>query len=91
MSVGHAARLFEEAGITTVIIAVKAFEEVLKSMHLPRVLLTDHPMGRPIGPPMKSEYHMRVIAAALAMIDEATTCKSIRLYEGTYVPESFDM
>lgn len=90
MSVGHAARLFEEAGIATVIIAVRAFEDVLKSMCLPRVLLTDHPMGRPIGPPMDSEYHLQVISAALAMVEEVSSCGSIRFYKGKYLPKRFD-
>ncbi len=86
MSVGHAARLFEEAGIAAVIIAVNAFEEVLRSMCLPRILLTDHPMGRPVGPPRDGEYHLRVISTALSMIEEASEPGTIRHFEGRYVP-----
>jgi hypothetical protein len=86
MSVGHAARLFEEAGITTVIIAVKAFEEVVRSMCLPRVLLTDHPMGRPVGPPMDLEYQTRVVSAALTMIEECTQPGSVQYFDGRYLP-----
>lgn len=86
MSVGHAARLFEEAGIATVIIAVKTFEELLRSMCLPRVLLTDHPMGRPVGPPMALRYQTRVVSAALSMIEECTKPGSVRHFDGRYLP-----
>ena len=86
MSVGHAARLFEEAGIATVIIAVKAFEDLLKSMCLPRVLLTDHPLGRPIGPPGDLEYQTRVVSAALTMLAESSKPGTIRNFEGRYQP-----
>lgn len=87
MSVGHAARLFEEAGIATVIIAVKAFEETLSSMSLPRVLLTDHPMGRPVGPPHAKEYQIEVVSAALSMLDNASKAGTIQLFEGKYRPK----
>lgn len=88
MSVGHAARLFEAAGIATVIIAVKAFEDTLASMSLPRVLLTEHPMGRPVGPPHDREYQIEVVSAALKMLEDASGVGSIRLYEGKYRPKS---
>jgi len=86
MSVGHAARLFEEAGIATVIIAVKAFGEMLSSMSLPRVLLTNHPMGRPVGPPMDRENQTEVVSAALDMLEDTSQGASIRLFDGKYRP-----
>jgi hypothetical protein len=86
MSVGHAARLFEKAGIATVIIAVKAFGEMLASMSLPRVLLTNHPMGRPVGPPMDREYQTEVVSAALDMLEDTSQGGSIRLFDGKYRP-----
>ncbi|MCP4688041.1 MAG: hypothetical protein GY859_08330, partial [Desulfobacterales bacterium] len=51
MSVGHVARLLEESGIATVIVAVQAFETRMRMMALPRTVLTPHLIGRPFGAP----------------------------------------
>ena len=71
MSVGHVARILEEAGIATVVIAVRAFRRRLQDMSVLRLLVTDWPMGRPIGPPGASEWQRRVVAAALRLLHEA--------------------
>ena len=80
MSVGHVARLFESAGIATVIIAVEAFENRMRMMSLPRVLLTPFLLGRPIGPPEDRETHQTVIEAALDLLETADSNGSIRRF-----------
>lgn len=71
MSVGHVARLMESAGIPTVVVAVAAFEEPLKKMMLPRVLLTPYLLGRPVGPVGDARAQRGVLQAALDLLAEA--------------------
>ncbi|MCJ7626102.1 MAG: hypothetical protein MUO76_21630 [Anaerolineaceae bacterium] len=86
MSVGHVARVFEGAGISTVIVAVKAFRSSLEVMALPRVLLTPHPMGRPLGAPGDRERQRAVILAALDLLAEAQEGGTIIELPGRYHP-----
>ena len=81
---GHLARLLEEEGIATVIIAVKAFEKRLEAMRSPRVLVTRHPMGRPIGPPDDRKHQRAVIEAALELFETAKTGGTIHELPGGY-------
>ncbi|NQU63229.1 MAG: hypothetical protein HQ517_02940 [SAR324 cluster bacterium] len=69
MSVGHTARILEEKGIATVVIAVQTFEKSLKAMRLPRLLITPHPMGRPLGPPFNRGKQRSIIETALKLLD----------------------
>ena len=71
MSVGHVARLLEAAGIPTVVVAVAAFEQPLKRMALPRVLLTPFLLGRPLGPVGEADTQRDVIRTALALLGSA--------------------
>lgn len=71
MSVGHLARLLEEAGIPTVIIAIRAFMDQLQRMTLPRVLITPHLLGRPLGPPGDNDRQRASILAALDLLENA--------------------
>ena len=72
MSVGHVARGFEEAGIPTVGVFVRAFAHVAEVMKVPRAVITAHPMGRPLGGPGDRERQRRVIEAALSLVDSAS-------------------
>jgi len=69
--VGHAARLAEASGIPTVGVAVAAFEQPLKKMALPRILLTPFIMGRPVGPIGDARTRRGVQQAALDMLKSA--------------------
>jgi len=69
--VGHVARLLEESGIPTVLIAVRAFRARLEMMTLPRVLLTPHLMGRPLGPPGDRSRQRQTLEAALKILVSA--------------------
>lgn len=71
MSVGHVSRSFEAAGIPTVIIAVKSFENRMRSMALPRVLLTRELLGRPMGNPFDRDRQTAVLEAALGLLETA--------------------
>lgn len=71
MSVGHVARLAEEAGIATVVIAVNAFENRLRKMAVPRVLLTPFLMGRPLGKPGDLKTQIAILAKALTVLEKA--------------------
>jgi hypothetical protein len=81
---GHVARLLEEAGIATVIIAVAAFETRMRMMTLPRVLLTPHPLGRPVGPPGDRDTQLSVIQRALDLLETAPGPGTIALATGPY-------
>ncbi len=71
MSVGHAAREFEAAGIATVIIAVKSFETRIKMMSLPRVFLTQELLGRPMGSPFDETGQLGILDRAIDLLETA--------------------
>ena len=71
MSVGHVARALEEAGIATVVIAVKSFETRMRMMSLPRVLLTPQLLGRPLGGPFDDQLQIRIVKSALQLFETA--------------------
>lgn len=79
MSVGHVARLLEAAGIATVILAVAAFQERLAAMKVPRLVLTPHLMGRPLGMPGNRTQQRAALAAALSLLEDATQPQTVSL------------
>lgn len=72
MSVGHVQRVFEVAGIPTVGIYIRAFEHVARRMGVSRALITDNPMGRPVGAPGDDERQHQVVRAALELLPMST-------------------
>jgi len=78
MSVGHVARAFEAAGIPTVVIAIKSFENRMRSMALPRVVLTRELLGRPLGRPFDKVRQTRVLTAALELLEAAKANATIK-------------
>ena len=79
MSVGHVARLLEEAGIATVIIASRVFEKRMRMMTLPRVLLTPFLMGRPVGPPGNLNRQHATVLAAIDLLDNAQQAGTVKV------------
>jgi len=69
--VGHLARVFEEAGIPTVAVFVKAFHHIAEDMKLPRTVVTPHPMGRTLGPPGDAQRQRHVVLTALHVLEDA--------------------
>ncbi len=72
MSVGHIARGLEEAGMPTVIIAVKSFITRMEMMSLPRVLITDNLIGRVLGQPFNGDGQRNIIKEAMSLLQSAT-------------------
>ena len=77
MSVGHLARLIEEAGTPTVAVYVNAFKHVAKAMRLPRVLVTRHPIGRTLGAPGDAERQREVLERALDLLESAESGETL--------------
>ncbi|MEM7345305.1 MAG: hypothetical protein AAF485_13785 [Chloroflexota bacterium] len=86
MSVGHVARLLEDVGIATVIISAQAFRPRLEVMTLPRLLLTPHVMGRPVGAPHDQARQRETLLAALDLLETAQAAGTIVELGGSYRP-----
>ena len=86
---GHVARLLEAAEISTVVIAARIFQPVLEPMALPRLLLTPHVMGRPIGPPGDLKRQRETLEAALELLKQAERERTIHYLPGHYRPGRF--
>ena len=71
MSVGHVARALEEGGIPTVTIQIRAFRHHAERMRLPRVVVTNHLLGRPMGAPHDAERQRHVLRTAFDLLDGA--------------------
>ena len=81
---GHVARIFEEAGIPTVAVVVRAFRPTAEAMRLPRAAVTRHPLGRPLGAPHDVERQRQVLCAALQLLDEAVEGGTLSELDGPY-------
>jgi hypothetical protein len=69
--VGHIARAMESAGIPTVIVAMQAFQKRIEALSVARLLLTHHPMGKPLGMPFDHDEHTRILREALQLLEDA--------------------
>lgn len=86
VSVGHVARLLEQAGVATVVVAVRAFRPRMEPMMLPRLLLTPHSMGRPFGAPGDRETQQAVILAASKLLETVRGSGTIVEMKSAYRP-----
>ncbi len=84
MSVGHTARIFEEAGIATVCVYIRAFAHQARFIKPPRVLVTRHVLGRTIGAPGDVDRQSEVVAAALDLLATATEPNTVRELTAEY-------
>lgn len=82
MSVGHVQRAIETAGIPTTSVYVRSFGHLPELMSLPRTVITQHPMGRPLGAPGDVERQTGVIRAALGLL--SATNQTIREFPEPY-------
>ena len=82
---GHVQRAFEAAGIPTVGIYIRAFEHVPHNMGVSRALITDHPMGRPVGAPGDIDRQRSIVRAALELLPGSTSQQIVR-YPHPYRP-----
>ena len=90
MSVGHIARTIEERGIPTVAVYIRAFAHIVEEMKLPRAVITNHAMGRPLGPPGDAQRQRQVVTAALRLIDTADSGGTVFELPGEYRPAQPD-
>ena len=72
--------------MATVVVAVRAFERRLGAMSLPRVVLTPHLMGRPLGAPGDSARQRSTLLAALRLLERATEPGAVVAMPGAYRP-----
>ena len=77
MSVGHVARALEAVGVATVCVYVEAFRHHAVNLQVPRALITPFPMGRNLGAPGNADQQMRVIRAALGLLEAAEGVSTI--------------
>ena len=84
VSVGHVARAFEEAGIPSVIIMSTVFKDRTVPMRPARVLLTSHPMGRPLSAPFDVEKQRAILKAGLKLLETASAGGTVVDYPGSY-------
>ena len=68
MSVGHVQRAIETVGIPTVSVFVRSFGHLPELMGISRALITQHPMGRPLGAPGDAERQRAVVRSALDLL-----------------------
>jgi len=68
----------ESIGISTVIIAMQAFQNRIEAMTVARLLLTHHLMGKPLGDPFDHDEHLRILREALNLLKEAETVGTTR-------------
>jgi hypothetical protein len=85
--VGHVARLLEEAGTPTVIVACAAFRPRLEAMALPRLVLTPFPMGRPVGAPGDAAGQRETLLAALDLLASARGGRALATLDHPYRPQ----
>lgn len=60
------------------VIAIKSFEVRMKMMSLPRVVLTNELLGRPMGAPLDTARQTEVLEAALDLLRTAEANGAVR-------------
>lgn len=63
--------------MATVVIAVAAFRDRLEAMSLPRLVVTPHLMGRPLGMPGRRDQQRAALMAALDLLENAGQGKTV--------------
>ena len=71
VSVGHTARVLEEAGISTVVVYIQAFRHQAVNLKVPRAVVTSNILGRTVGMVGDAEGQRRVVREALRMLETA--------------------
>jgi len=68
VSVGHVQRAIETVGIPTTSVYVQCFGHIAKLMNVPRSVITQHPLGRPLGAPGDDDRQRAVVERALGLL-----------------------
>lgn len=72
--------MLEQDGIPTVIVAIRAFQDLLVAMSPPRLLITRHLMGRPLGAPGDRSMQREVLLKALRLLERAENGGEMALF-----------
>ena len=72
MSVGHIARVFEQAGIPTVSFGIQAFRSRMIPMSIPRLVLTPELLGKTLGMPNDAATQRKYLEMGLDLLKNAT-------------------
>jgi D-proline reductase (dithiol) PrdB len=78
-SVGLIQSVVEKVGIPTV--SVSVLREITARLNPPRALFADFPLGYPLGIPNDALQQIRIIRAALSMLQEAVPPAILRTME----------
>ncbi len=70
---GHAARVLEGSGISTVVIYIRAFRHHAQHLKVPRTVVTSNLVGRTVGRVGDVEGQRNVVRNALRLLAEAAT------------------
>ncbi len=81
---GHTARIFEESGIATVCVYIRAFAHQARLLKPLRVLLIRHILGRTLGAPGDVARQTEVMVAALDLLATATNPNTVRELTAEY-------
>lgn len=71
MSVGHIARVFEQAGISTVSFGIQAFKYRMVPMSIPRLVLTPELLGKTLGMPGDTPTQQSYLEIGLDLLENA--------------------
>ena len=69
----------EAVGIPTVTVYVEAFLPTAQLLKPPRVLLTPHIMGRPLGFPHDHKTQRAIILAALRLLESVANAPTLKV------------
>jgi hypothetical protein len=72
--------------MATVVISIQAFRYRLEAMTVPRMLITQHILGRPLGPPGDRHRQREAILAALSLLETAERTGTVSVLAGSYRP-----
>lgn len=81
------ARVFEEAGLSTVLVTNGPF---FCTVGVPRVVAVEFPYGHMVGSPGNAGMQREVIEAALSMLEDADEVEGIRELDIEW-PQDFDV
>ena len=87
VSVGHTARVLEEAGIPSVVVYIRAFVHQARLLKLPRALITQHILGRTLGAPHDHTGQREVVRAALSLLEDGSSPGTVVEFQAPYRPK----
>lgn len=90
VSVGHVAAAIEDSGVPTVTIMVRAFEHRAYQLSMPRALIVDNPMGRPLGAAHDVDRQHEVLAAAFDLLESGAESATVVEFPKKYRPAPHD-